>query len=304
MDAHPTRRGVLAGLTVAALGAVLPTAGTALAQGTTHGSDVTGRLRALEREHSARLGVFARHMVTGQEVAYRAGERFPMCSVFKGVAAAAVLRDLNHDGRFLTRRIRYTGRDIEGQYAPVTGMAEHLERGMTVGELCAATVSHSDGTAGNLLLRELGGPRALTRFCRSLEDSTTRLDRWEPELNSAEPWRTEDTTSPRAIALTYGRLLLGSALSRRDRRRLTGWLLESTTSQERFRAGLPEGWTAADKTGSGDYGTANDAGVVWTPDGAPIALAVLTTKRDAAADTPWDNPLIAETTRMLATALT
>ncbi|MBB5122967.1 hypothetical protein AF335_14350 [Streptomyces eurocidicus] len=77
---------------------------------------------------------------------------------------------------------------------------------MTVGELCDATIRFSDNLAGNLLLRELGGPTAITRFCRSIGDRTTRLDRWEPELNTAEPSRVTDTTSPRAIGRTYGRL--------------------------------------------------------------------------------------------------
>lgn len=303
MDIRPSRRGVLAGAAAAALTAALPTGGTAFAQGTV-GDGIVGQLRALERAHSARLGVFAHNAATGRCVRYCAGERFPMCSVFKGVAAAAVLRDLDRDGEFLAKRIRYTDADVAGQYAPITGTAEHLANGMTVEELCAAAVSYSDGTAGNLLLRELGGPTAITRFCRSLGDPTTRLDRWEPELNSAESWRVEDTTSPGGIARTYTRLVLGDALTRQDRRRLTGWLLDSTTSGERFRAGVPEGWRTADKTGSGDYGTANDVGVVWTADGSPITLAVLTTKPDATADTPWDNPLVADATKLLVAALT
>jgi beta-lactamase class A len=130
--------------------------------------------------------VFARNTATNQTVLYRANERFPMCSVFKALAAAAVLRDLDHDHEFLAKRIRYTDKDVaDSGYTPITGRPENLANGMTVEQLCAATVSHSDNAAGNLLLRELGGPTAITRFCRSIQDPTTRLDRWEP-LNSAE----------------------------------------------------------------------------------------------------------------------
>jgi beta-lactamase class A len=245
------------------------------------------------------VGAFALDTVTGRRVMWRPRERFPMCSVFKGVAAAAVLRG----GEDLAKRVRYTEADVEGQYTPVTGTAGHLANGMTVGELCSAAVSYSDGAAGNLLLRELGGPTAITRFCRSLGDPVTRLDRWEPELNSAEPWRVEDTTSPAAIGQTYARLVLGSALDRQARRQLTRWLLDCTTNGGRFRAGLPQGWVPADKTGSGNYGTANDVGVVWRPDGSPIVLAVMTAKPAATAGTPSDNPLVARTTALLAAAL-
>ncbi|MFD9303365.1 class A beta-lactamase [Streptomyces sp. NPDC060048] len=297
---RPSRRTALALGAGAALCATLPLGGTAHALPAPDG--ITSRLRELEQQHSARLGVFARNMRTGRTVAYRADERFPMCSVFKTVAVAAVLRDLDHDGEFLARRIRYTAEYVtKSGYSPRTGKAENLENGMTVAQLCEAAICYSDNAAANLLLRELGGPAAITRFCRSIGDGRTRLDRWEPELNSAEPWRVTDTTTPRAIGRTYARLTLGDALAPPDRERLTGWLLANTTSGDRFRAGLPADWILADKTGGGRYGGNNDAGITWPPDGAPIVMAVLTAKAEE--DAPADNPLVAKTAALLAAAL-
>ncbi|MFE2009762.1 class A beta-lactamase [Streptomyces sp. NPDC059491] len=275
---HPSRRTALALGAGASLAVVLPLAGTADATPTTS-RGITGRLRRLERRHSARLGVFAHDVRTGRRVAYRADERFPMCSVFKTLAVAAVLRDLDHDGSFLDKRIRYTPALVKRSgYSPKTELPENLAHGMTVAELCDATLRFSDNTAANLLLRELGGPTAVTRFARSIGDRTTRLDRWEPELNSAEPWRETDTTTPRAIGHTYGRLLLADALPGDDRRLLTDWMLGNTTSEERFRKGLPADWLLADKTGGGRYGGNNDAGVTWPPHGGPIVLTVMTTR--------------------------
>ncbi|MCY0954715.1 class A beta-lactamase [Streptomyces sp. H27-S2] len=298
--AHPSRRAVLAA--GAGTLAVLASSGTAFAAPPGR-KGVLRELRALEREHSARLGVFARDTGSGRTVLYRADETFPMCSVFKTLAVAAVLRDLDRDGEFLARRIRYTERDVRvSGYAPVTGRPENLADGMTVERLCAAAICQSDNAAANLLLRELGGPRAVTRFCRSVGDGVTRLDRWEPELNSAEPGRLTDTTSPRAVGRTYERLALGDALAPRDRERLTGWLLANTTSTERFRAGLPADWVLADKTGGGSYGTNNDVGVAWPPHGAaPVVMAVLTTRPEP--DAAADNPLVARTAALLASAL-
>ncbi|MFD5338622.1 class A beta-lactamase [Streptomyces hawaiiensis] len=287
--------------TVLALGAaaVLPLGGgTAHASAGTDG--VTARLREIEREHTARLGVYARNMRTGRTVAYRADERFPMASVFKTLAAAAVLRDLDRDGEFLARRVRYTQEYVtKSGYSPIT--EDHVATGMTVGELCDATIRFSDNTAGNLLLEELGGPTAITRFARSTGDRITRLDRWEPELNSAEPGRVTDTTSPRAIGLTYARLVLGDALRPQDRARLTDWLLRNTTSVEKFRKALPADWLIADKTGGGRYGGNNDVGVTWPPDGPPIVMSVLTTQPEE--DAPADNPLVARTAALLAAEL-
>ncbi|MFJ7157801.1 class A beta-lactamase [Streptomyces sp. NPDC101118] len=305
---HPSRRALLAlgtgTLLAAGVAGPAHAAASGAPQGASRGASVRARLRELEREHSARLGVFARNLATGRTVVHRADEAFPLCSVFKPLAAAAVLRDLDRDGEFLARRVRYTAADVEkAGYSPVTGLPGNLAGGMTVGALCAAAVSESDNTAGNLLLRELGGPAAVTRFCRSLGDRTTRLDRWEPELNSAEPWRTTDTTSPRAVGRTYARLLVGDALPGRDRELLTGWLVANTTNIERFRAGLPADWRLADKTGGGhEYGVANDVGVVWPPDGPPVVMAVLTTKPGSPAG-PRDSLLVARTARILAAAL-
>ncbi|MGX7761455.1 class A beta-lactamase [Streptomyces angustmyceticus] len=296
-----SRRAVLALGAGTALAAALPATAHAATPGR---RALVGQLRDLEQEYAARLGVFAYDTATGRTVDYRADERFAMCSVFKGLAAAAVLRDLDHHGEFLARRIRYTEKYVtDAGYAPVTGKPENVARGMTVEDLCAAAVSQSDNGAGNLLLRELGGPTAITRFCRSVGDSTTRLDRWEPELNTAEPWRTTDLTTPRAIGRTYARLVVGDALPAGDRSRLTGWLVANTTNGERFRAGLPADWRLADKTGGGSqYGVANDVGVVWPPGRPPLVLAVLSTKYDPKG--PTDNPLVARTAALVGAALT
>ncbi|WP_330358508.1 class A beta-lactamase [Streptomyces chartreusis] len=280
----------------------LLTAGTATAAALLTGAPAhatTDRLRLLERQHGARLGVFAYNVRTRRTVTHRADELFPMCSVFKTLASAAVLRDLDRDGEFLGRRIHYTEADLPKSGSDKT--REHLAEGMTVAELCEVAITYSDNGAGNLLLRELGGPTAITRFARSLGDPVTRLDRWETELNSAEPWRVTDTTSPRAVGRTYGRLVLDDALNRPDRRLLTHWLLSNTTSGKRFRAGLPKTWTVADKTGSGSYGTTNNVGVAWTPDGTPVVLSVLSTK--PAQDAAWDDALVAETAALLSELL-
>ncbi|MEU5805933.1 class A beta-lactamase [Streptomyces sp. NPDC047718] len=297
----PSRRTLLTAGAGAALAAALP-AGTARAASSYDAGGVVAQLRALERAHGARLGVYARDTATGRTVLHRADELFPMCSVFKTVAVAAVLRDLDHDGSHLAKRIHYTRQDVtDAGGGDITQVEENIANGLTVAELCSAAIAQSDNAAANLLLRELGGPTAVTRFCRSLGDRTTRLDRWEPALNSAEPDRVTDTTSPRAIGLTYTRLALGNALSPRHREQLNRWLLSNTTSSERMRKGVPREWALGDKTGAGSYGTNNDVGIAWPPGRPPVVLAVLTTRPEATA--PRDNDLIVRTAELLTKAL-
>ena len=88
----------------------------------------------------------------------------------------------------------------------------------------------------------------------------TRLDRREPELNSAVPGDDRDTTSPRAIAADYR----------------VGW--PAIRRVTRIRAGLPADWRIGDKTGAGRYGVVNDVAIAWPPDAAPIVLAVLSAR--------------------------
>ncbi|MDT6986509.1 class A beta-lactamase [Streptomyces lusitanus] len=249
------------------------------------------RLRALEREFGARLGVFAVDTGTGATVVHRADERFALCSTFKTLAAAAVVD--RRPGARLDERVFYGTADLV-TYSPVT--EKHTEDGMTLRQLCDAAVRYSDNTAGNLLLRDIGGPRGLTAYARRLGDRVTRLDHIEPELNSNPPGDPRDTTTPRAIAADYRDLVLGDALPAAGRALLTDWLVRNTTGDRRIRAAVPRGWRVGDKTGGGEWGRGNDVAVLWPGTGrAPLVLSVLT-ERTTHAASPSDE-LVAEAAR-------
>jgi beta-lactamase class A len=256
-------------------------------------------LTELERRYKARLGVYALATGTETAVAHRADERFAFCSTFKGLAAAAVLyhNPLSH----LDTVVRYTEDDL---MKSSTITRQHVATGMTIRQLCDAAVRHSDGTAGNLLMRDLGGPAALTAYMRSLDDTVTRVDRWEPTLAGAVPGDLRDTTSPRALGSDYQRIVLGDALPSDKRAFLRDLLERNATSvgARRIRAGVPRGWKVADKTGTGGYGTVNDVGVVWPPGSAPLVIAILSGK--ASKDAEYDQALVAGATAYVVATLT
>ncbi|MGC5014234.1 class A beta-lactamase [Streptosporangium sp. DT93] len=258
-------------------------------------------LRALEASFKGRIGAYAVDTATGRTVSYRSGERFPLLSTFKAVAAAAVLhRARVSDPGLMKKVVRWTTADLK-ENSPIT--AEHVKDGMTVAGLCEAAVTHSDNTAGNLLLRRIGGPAGLTRYFRALKDPISRLDRWETELNDWSPGERRDTTTPASMGRDLRALTVGNALDARDRERLNAWLTASTTGAARIRAGLPKTWRVGDKTGtSSAYGAANDIAVV-RPGGpaAPVVMAIYTDR--GAADAPVDNAIVAETATVLARGL-
>jgi beta-lactamase class A len=161
-----------------------------------------------------------------------------MCSTFKALAAAAIHR-VDQKQEQLDRFISYTKADLL-EYAPVT--RKHVdEGGMTLSALCDAALTVSDNTAGNLLLREIGGPAALTRYARSLGDKQTRLDRLEPDLNNYQPGDERDTTTPAAMVKNLRLLLLGDALFPVSRAQLESWLRANKTGNDLLRAGQPAG---------------------------------------------------------------
>lgn len=240
-------------------------------------------LRSIEeREGGRRLGVFVRDTGTGATIGHRADERFPMCSTFKLLAAAAVLKRVDEGAERLDRTIAFGSGDLL-EYAPIA-KAHVAEGGMTLADLCAAAIDWSDNTAANLVLQAIGGPAGFTQFARSLGDDVTRLDRDEPSLNEATPHDERDTTSPRAMTEDIQKVLLSDALSQASRRQLETWLVNDKVGDKRLRAGLPPGWRIGDKTGSGDRGTTNTIAIIRPPARAPIVATVYLTESTAPID--------------------
>ncbi|MFD3742994.1 class A beta-lactamase [Nocardia sp. NPDC058633] len=246
----------------------------------------------LEAKYGARLGLSVVDTGSGASVDYRAGERFPMASTFKGLACGALLQAHPLSTGYFDQVIHYTAADIVVN-SPET--AKHIDTGMTVTALCDAAITLSDNTAGNMLLRLLGGPEGFTAFLRTLGDTVSRLDRWEPELNTAIPGDERDTTTAAALVANYRALVVGTALPEPERVQLATWLKAGKTGAERIKAGLPADWIVGDKTGTPAYGSALDVAVAWPPGRAPVVLAVLTTKPDQNADP--SNELVAEATK-------
>ena len=142
--------------------------------------------------------------------------------------------------------------------------------------MCEAAVEYSDNTCANLLLARVGGPSALTAFWRSIGDAVTRLDHNEPILNRSPPGDPHDTTTPAAMAANLRRLLLGTVLSEGSRERLTGWMVDCKTGDERLRGGIPKTWRIADKTGNNGKDAAGDIAVAWPKPDAPILICAYT----------------------------
>jgi beta-lactamase class A len=256
-------------------------------------------IAGLEQTHNAVIGVYAVNLISGVTIAHRAQDPFAMCSTFKAYAVGRVLQMVERGQLTLDQTVLVDPAAVVAN-SPRTGPRAGTE--MTLSELCQAALQVSDNTAGNLLLHTIGGPPAVTAFARSIGDQQTRLDRWETELNSALPGDLRDTSTPEALGSGYRALLSTEAPGPSTRQQLVDWMRANETSS--MRTGLPPGWTTADKTGSGDYGTANDVGIAYGPDGQHVLLAMMTRSQadDPAAETL--RPVIGELTALVLPRLT
>ncbi|NDI85734.1 class A beta-lactamase [Undibacterium crateris] len=290
MNMNAQRRQLLGWLAAAPLGLTLP----AWAVNDSPLMASRQELARLEKSFSGSIGVYLLDPHTRRHFSYQGEKRFAFCSTFKALLGAAILHKSSQDGDLLEREITLNSSDFV-TYSPVT--EKHKDGSMRIADLCAATIQTSDNTAANALLRELGGPAALTAYMRSIGDNAFRLDRWETELNSALPGDLRDTSTPSAMANSLHKLVLGNALAEPQKHMLKEWLIGNTTGNTRIRAGLPQGWLVGDKTGTGDYGSAHDIAVVWPPSRAPFVLAIYTCRKKK--DSEARSDIIAEVTRVL-----
>jgi len=256
-----TRRAVLA------TAAALPIAA--------HGADVSSafeaRVAGLERKNGGRIGVVAYDTGAKKRIAYRADERFLMCSTIKLVLVAATLKRVDQAREDPHHHVTYTQADVLA-WAPVT--SQHVADGMDVIDLAKAAVDHSDNTAANLLYAPLGGPAALQHFARAeLSDWISSIDRAEPALNV--PDGDKDTTMPSAMLGNLRNILLEDVLKPESRKLILDWMIGNTTGNGGLRAGLPKDWQVGDKTGNGS-GAHNDLAVATPPGRAPILISAFT----------------------------
>lgn len=260
-------------------------------------ADVSAEFEALEEEFDARLGVYAVDTGSGDVVAFQEDERFAFASTFKALLAGVVLSENSLEEM---ERVVTFDEGVLVPHSPV--VEENLDSGMSLLELCDATVRYSDNAAANILLDEVGGPEGFTERLGELTgDEVTNLTRYEVELNEATPGEERDTSSARAMAESLEAFTLGDVLPEDRREVLVDLLVRNTTGDDLIRAGVPQGWVVGDKTGSGGYGTRNDIGVLWPEEGDPIVLAVLSSRDEEDAES--DDVLIAEAAEVVVEAM-
>lgn len=231
----------------------------------------------IEARFDGRVGISLIDTGSDFRWSHRQDERFLMNSTIKAPLCGAVLARVDAGTLSLSKKLEIRQGDIMS-YAPVT--KQRIGGRMTIAELCLATIDKSDNTAANLLIEELGGPKAITQFFRSVGDMESRLDRREPELNRFAIGDPRDTTTPAAFAQTLQTLLMHDALSAKSRKTLADWMSHGGVTAQLLRAEAPADWQILDKSGSGSH-TRNLVAVVTPRGRAPWIVTLFLSDMDA-----------------------
>ncbi len=231
----------------------------------------------LEQEIEGRIGISIWNTHSGKHWSYRGDERFPLVGTFKTLACATMLYKM--DTGILQRDISASveERNIVG-WSPVTEQLSGQD--VRLEHACEAAMLMNDNTAANLVLRQIGGPKSVTLFLRTLGDNKTRLDSLEPKVHDAQPGENIDTTTPNAIVDTLGALIDGDTLSYESRVQLKIWMQDNEVSDSILRSVLPSEWSVADRSGTGENGTLGYNAVVWKENHKPIYLSIYITDTD------------------------
>ncbi|MGR6833859.1 class A beta-lactamase [Aliivibrio wodanis] len=232
-------------------------------------------IEAIELSSSGTIGVSVLDTTTNTMWSYKGDQRFPMMSTFKTLLCAQMLYNSNNgllDKEALTR---VTQKSIV-PWSPIT--EKFIGETISTESACEATMLMSDNTAANIVLAQTGTPTSLTLFLRLIGDDITRLDRIEPELNEAQKGDIRDTTTPNAMTNTLNELLFGETLIPKHENTLKTWMVNNKVSDPLLRSILPSGWSIADRSGAGGFGSRGITAVLWNEKRAPIIISIYLTQ--------------------------
>ncbi|MHA6722001.1 class A beta-lactamase [Sphingomonas sp. RS2018] len=268
------------------------------------------RVSAAAQAPIGSVGVAAVDLDSGAALSVNVDRRFPMASAVK-VAIAATWLDGVDRGRWSLRTMYPLDEAMRVRSDGITDTLPHAGVALSGANLVELSLTVSDNTATDMLLKAVGGPAAVTRWLASKGIADQRVDRSiarllidvsghtpDPALADGpalatfmpvEPWKSDDekwpvnaafdadprdSTTPAAMAQLLSGVWQGRLLKPASTRFLQDVMARCKTGTKRAKALLPPGTPWAHKTGTLP-GISNDVGVMTLPNGHHVVLAVL-----------------------------
>jgi beta-lactamase class A/beta-lactamase class A VEB len=247
---------------------------------------------------------------SGKEMISINGEkRFPMQSVFKFHIGLLMLSEIDKGKFSLDEKIEIQKKDLlPDLYSPIR---DRYPEGatLTIAEIIEYTVSASDNVGCEVLLRLLGGPKAVENYFvkNKFKDVAIKYNEEQQQANwdlQFQNWTTPKAANGVLEAFYTNKKKL---LSQKSYDFIWKAMRETETGANRLKGQLPANTIVAHKTGSsgvnkqtGITAAVNDIGIVFLPNGQHFFISVFVTdsKEDAStnekiiadvAKTAWDH---------------
>ena len=229
-----------------------------------------------------RIGVAAIDLATGEEVAVLGDQRFPMASTSKIAIAATFLEGVDQGRWRLSSEfplmVPVPSKRFSSAVAPV-----RPGQYFSALALIDMMITRSNNQATDALLKAVGGPAAVNDWARraglrefNLTRDIATLVRDDGEIDPAVGIDLRDSATPREMVRLLSGIYQGQWLSTSSRNVSIDAMARCRTGTRRIPAMLPEGVNVAHKTGSLNN-TSSDIGIIRSPDGRTIALAIYVT---------------------------
>ncbi len=221
--------------------------------------------------------------------------RFPMQSVFKFHIALAVLSEVDKGKFSLDQTIEISKDDMlpEDFWSPLRD--ENPNGGsFTVEKLIQYSVSHSDNTACDVLIRLIGTPKTVEEYFRKNNIQDIQITFNEEEMQAKWDNMFENWTTPKAASETLRMFYENkdNLLSKSSYDFFWKTNKETTTGKNRIKGQLPEGTIVAHKTGwsgtnkeTGITAAVNNIGIVFLPNGEYFIISVFVSESKESFDT-------------------
>ncbi|WP_237164788.1 serine hydrolase [Paraurantiacibacter namhicola] len=283
--------------------------------------DLSEQIAALGEGFDGEAGLAFRDNQTGRIIHYQGDALYPQQSVSKLWVAMAALAQASAGELDLQDSVTIRRADLTVFYQPIRSIVRQQGSYTTdYADLLSRALTRSDNTANDVLLRRVGGPEAVQAWLNGAGLGAIRFGTDERTKQSAIAgleWSQAfsyggkffdardrvpdarrraafegylsapmDGASPVLMAVALGRLAEGNLLDTVSTELLLSTLEETRSGPKRLKGGLPDGWTIAHKTGTGQYfggeqSGYNDVGILTAPDGRTYTVVAMIRRTSA-----------------------
>jgi beta-lactamase class A len=251
------------------------------------------KIQSILSTKNATVGVSIDGLETKDTLSLNNDKHFPMQSVFKFHIALAVLNEVDKGKFSLAQKIyiRKTDLVVKDMWSPIRDKYPNGNVYLSLAEILKYTISQSDNSGCDLLLRLIGGPKTVNDYIHKTGVKDVQIKATEEEAYKAWNVQFSNWTTPVAATQLLKTFYERKILSKKSYDFLWKMLLETSTGPDRIKGQLPPGTLVAHKTGSsgtneqGITAATNDIGIITLPNGKHFIISVFVTNSKENSDT-------------------